>query len=113
MNECSRLSGGCGRLFGGLSGFDVHLVREHADGSRHANHCRCSDWWPRCSSDAELLALGLEPDERGRWRKKALSSRSGRADSRGETPPKVMGLGAAFRSSESPIRGQNAAEAEP
>lgn len=65
--ECSETYG-CGRRFGGLTGFDAHLIPEHEDGSRHDRLCRCSDWDYRCVTDAELRTKGYSPDSRGWWR---------------------------------------------
>ena len=61
--ECSD----CGRRFGGLSGYDVHLSRAHPDGSDHGNKCNCSDWWPRCLSDAQLESKGPYLNDSGVW----------------------------------------------
>jgi hypothetical protein len=52
--ECSA----CGRTFGGLHGFDKHLIREGQG----------EDWWSRCPTDAELGEMDLHQDARGRWR---------------------------------------------
>ena len=79
--ECAE----CERRFTGLRGFDAHHVAEHPDGSPHGGRCGCSDWWPRCLSDAELRAKGYTPDERGWWGSTDTDARWGRSV-RTETP---------------------------
>ncbi len=56
--ECS----GCGRTFGGLSGFDRHRITTTGQPGRDPEY----DW--RCATDAELEARGLHRDDRGWWR---------------------------------------------
>jgi hypothetical protein len=62
----------CDRTFTGLTGFDAHRSAEHPDGSIHGDTCNCSNWWPRCLTDAELGVKGYAPDVRGWWGTGAL-----------------------------------------
>jgi hypothetical protein len=52
---------GCGRAFGGLTGFDRHRIKT----SRAAVDV---EYDSRCATDAELTADGFHQDERGVWR---------------------------------------------
>lgn len=51
-SECAE----CGRVFGGLSGFDLHRMDQARDPF---------DW--RCATDAELHARGLSLSAKGWW----------------------------------------------
>jgi hypothetical protein len=57
----------CGRTFGGLSGFDLHSIAEHPGGTAYSGRCGCSNWWPRCATDAELEQRGLHLSAKGWW----------------------------------------------
>jgi hypothetical protein len=61
--ECAE----CHRVFGGISGFDRHSIAEHPDGTAHTGECGCSDWWPRCATDAELEGRGINLSAKGWW----------------------------------------------
>jgi hypothetical protein len=55
----------CGRVYGGLSGFDLHRMDQARDPY---------DW--RCATEAELQAKGLSLSAKGWWvRQDARSSR--------------------------------------
>lgn len=53
--------GGCGRVFGGLTGFDKHRVTTTGEEGYDPEY----DW--RCATEAELLARGLHASSKGWW----------------------------------------------
>lgn len=71
--ECS----GCGRVFGGIDGFERHRITMTGVHGFDADF----DW--RCGDDAELAARGLRQDLRGRWvRQDGYSARRESTESR-------------------------------
>jgi hypothetical protein len=51
----------CGRIFGGLTGFDRHKFTTTGQPGYDSEF----DW--RCATDAELVSLGVAQDQQGWW----------------------------------------------